>query len=68
VSPQVVTALFAGMALLGQLVNVWLNLRIRTGQLEMRQDILEEVDRTYMRKDVYAAGHPAGLELSEKNS
>jgi hypothetical protein len=61
-SPGSVTAILGGLAIVGQLVNVYLNLRLRNALLEMREQIMKDVEATYVRKDVYdALRHEAGL-------
>jgi hypothetical protein len=61
-SPGSVTAVLGGLAIVGQLVNVYLNLRLRNALLEMREQIMKDVEATYVRKDVYdALRHEAGL-------
>lgn len=40
-----------------QVLNVWLNLRLRAALLEAEQRILERVDEIYVRKDVCAERH-----------
>lgn len=39
----------SGLSLVGTLINMWLKLQIRLEVLEMRQEILDEVDRKYVR-------------------
>jgi hypothetical protein len=60
-NPEAVTAILGGLAIVGQLVNVYLNLRLRNALLEMREQIMRDVEATYVRKDVYAQRHEMGL-------
>lgn len=50
-----ISAVVAFLAIAGQLVNVYLNLKLRNSVLESETRILSEVALTYKRKDVCAA-------------
>lgn len=39
----------SGLSLIGTAVNMWLKLQIRLEVMEMRKEILDEVDRKYVR-------------------
>lgn len=43
-NPQLLSAIFAGMALGGQIMNYILNLKIRQGQLESENRIMAKVE------------------------
>jgi hypothetical protein len=44
---------FAGLAILGQLINLVLNLQLRNAILESERRILEKADERYVHKDVF---------------
>ena len=43
------------LSIAGQLVNLYLNLKLRTSVLEMKEEIRREVAEDYVRKDVLEA-------------
>ncbi len=52
---QLLAIIFGVAAALGQLINILLNLRIRAAQLETEKRIMNQVENTYVRKDVFGA-------------
>jgi len=54
-NPELLAAIVAIVALLGQALNVVLFLRIRVAQLESEKRVLEKVDEKYVLKEVYRA-------------
>lgn len=48
-------SVIGGVSLIGEAIILYVTLKLRADLLQMRQDILEECDRTYVRKDVLQA-------------
>ena len=51
-SPQAWTAVFAGLALLGQVTNLILFLKIQVAQLQTEQKIMEKADCKFAAEEV----------------
>ncbi len=53
------TAIFAGLAILGQLVNVFIGLSLKAAMLENNQKLLDKVASDYVPRELHEAYHTA---------